>query len=94
MKDYMKVIITVVITFLATSFLSTLVNKSSATQKDLILVKTEAFGYTDKQILQHEKVQQVEYNAIKNEMISIKETGKNTQVMVERLLDLQLNNKK
>lgn len=93
MKDYMKVIITVVITFLATSFLNAVINKSSASQNDLIEVKTEAFNYTDKQILQHERIQQAEYQAIKNDMASIKETGKNTQAMVERLLDIQLNKK-
>lgn len=64
MKDYLKVIVTVVITFLATSFLNALINKSAATQKDLLIVEKKAYEYTDKEILQHEEKDKYRYDAI------------------------------
>jgi len=93
MKDYIKVIVTVVITFLATSFLYSLSDKSNATQSDLIVVKTESKDYTDKAISQHEKVQTKELETFKTEMVSIKENIADIKDMTGKLLDMQLKEK-
>lgn len=52
-KDYLKIIVTVVITFLATSFLNAVINKTNAKQADLIIVEEKAYNYTDKAIETH-----------------------------------------
>jgi len=90
MKDYLKVIITVVITFLATSFLNAVLNKSNATQKDLISVKIESFKYTDKTMVQHEKVQNEQFNKISVALENQMDYSRDNKKMLEKLLDLQL----
>lgn len=90
MKDYLKIIVTVVITFLATSFLNAVVNKSSATQKDLIVVKTEAFEYTDKSIMQHERVQNEQFQKISTQLENNMEYSRENKKILEKLLDIQL----
>jgi hypothetical protein len=91
MKDYIKIIVTVVITFLATSFLNAVINKTNATQTDLIEVKTEAFTYTDKCIIQHEKVQAKELENLNSKITSMDNNITDIKEMTGKLLDMQLN---
>lgn len=90
MKDYLKVIITVIITFLATAFLGSLVNKSNATQSDLIDVKTESFEYTDKAISQHEKTQSAQFETLNKSIVSVDANTKANKELLQKLLDIQL----
>lgn len=93
MKDYMKVIISALVSAIITLLIAGLFNYPSKIKAEIILVEKKANSYTDKAIIQHEKVQVKEIETIKTELAAIKETSNNTNQMVSKLLDIQLNKK-
>jgi len=90
-KDYMKVIITALITALVTLTVSGVFTQNqrinaSATKDDLKEVKKESFAYTDDEIKKHAEVELVRY-------VAIKEKTDETYSMVKYLYELEINRK-
>lgn len=87
-KDYLKVIITALITALATLTVSGVFTQNkkindSPTKAELEEVKKESYAYTDDEIKKHAEVELVKYSAIK-------EKADETYKMVKYLYELEI----
>lgn len=109
MKDYLKVIITALVTALITIVASGFVNReskirNSATKNDITIletktnnkikaVKKESFEYTDKTIEKLEESQDVKAQILRDNINYVRKSSERTEKMVERLLDIKLKEK-
>jgi hypothetical protein len=83
-KDYVKVILSALITALITLTLTGAFNLPKERRKELIAVEKKAFSYTDKKIQDHEEKEMVRYKALKEDLTDMKGMLK---FMYERELD-------
>lgn len=86
-KDYIKVIIIALITTLAGQLIARAFTKGdmindAATKTELVGVKKEAFDYTDKSLLNHEK----DHENLKNDVVEIKESNIRVEAKLDKVI--------